>query len=200
MHAKTQNLIKYFQDNSGVARFSAILKAGFHPDSLAALEKNGQVEKISRGLYRLTDYVSGAHPDLVMVSLLAPRGVVCLISALAFHEVTNEIPKYVEIAIPRQSHANKIKYPPVRVYRFVLQVWKAGIEEHRIDGHTIQVYSLAKTIADCFKFRNKIGANVAREALKAAITEKHTQPKEIMKYAKICRVDSIIKPILEAII
>lgn len=200
MNAKTQNLINYFQDNGGVARFSGILKAGFHPDSLAILEKDEKVEKISRGLYRLTDYIPGSHPDLVAASLQAPRGVICLLSALSFHEATNEIPKYVDIAIPRNTHANRIKYPPVRFYRFAPQVWEAGIGEHKIDGHIIRVYSLAKTIADCFKFRNKIGTNVARDALKAAITEKNIKPKEIMLYAKICRVDSIIKPILEAII
>jgi predicted transcriptional regulator of viral defense system len=200
MNAKTQNLINYFQDNGGVARFSGILKAGFHPDSLAILEKDEKVEKISRGLYRLTDYIPGSHPDLVAASLQSPRGVICLLSALSFHEATNEIPKYVDIAIPRNTHANRIKYPPVRFYRFAPQVWEAGIGEHKIDGHIIRVYSLAKTIADCFKFRNKIGTNVARDALKAAITEKNIKPKEIMRYAKICRVDSIIKPILEAII
>jgi Predicted transcriptional regulator len=200
MHTKTQNLIKYFQNNGGVARFSGILKAGFHPDSLAVLEKNGKIEKISRGLYRFTDYVPGSHPDLVTASLQAPRGVICLLSALAFHEVTNEIPKYVDIAIPCQTHANRIKYPPVRFYRFAPQAWEAGIGEHKIDGHIIRVYSLAKTIADCFKFRNKIGINVARDALKAAITEKNISPKEIMRYAKICRVNSIIKPILETMI
>ena len=200
MNTKTQNLVKYFQHNGGVARFSGILKAGFHPDSLAILEKNGKIEKISRGLYRLTDYIPDSYPDLVSASLQAPRGVICLISALAFHEVTNEIPKYVDIAIPRNTHANRIKYPPVRFYRFALQVWEAGIGEHRIDGHIIRVYSLAKTIVDCFKFRNKIGVNVARDALKAAITEKNISPKEIMRYAKLCRINNIIKPILEAMI
>lgn len=200
MQTKTHNLIKYFQNNGGVARFSGILKAGFHPDSLAVLEKNGKIEKISRGLYRLTDYIPGSHPDFVSASLQAPRGIICLISALAFHEVTNEIPKYVDIAIPRNTHANRIKYPPVRFYQFAPQAWEAGIGEHKIDGHIIRVYSLAKTIVDCFKFRNKIGVNIARDALKAAITEKNISPKEIMRYAKICRVDNIIKPIMEAII
>lgn len=200
MHTKTQNLIKYFQNNGGVARFSNILKAGFHSDSLAILEKNGKIEKISRGLYRLTAYMPGSHPDLVSASLQAPRGVICLISALAFHEVTNEIPKYVDIAIPRNTHANRIKYPPVRFYQFAPQAWEAGIGEHKIGGRIIRVYSLAKTIVDCFKFRNKIGINIARDALKTAITEKNIKPKDIMRYAKLCRVHNIIKPILEAII
>ena len=146
------------------------------------------------------NYIISFHPDLVIVSLQVTRGVICLLSALSFHEAIKEIPKCVDIAIPRGSHANKINYPPVRFYRFDIKVWKTGIEEHEIDDHKIRVYCLAKTIADCFKFRNKIGANVAREALKIAITEKGVLPKEIMRYAKICRVDRIIKPILEAML
>jgi len=200
MNAKTQSLIDFLRNIGGIARFSQILKAGFHPDSLAVLTKAGKVERIGRGLYRLADFVPGSHPDLVAASLQAPRGVVCLLSALAFHEATNEIPKHVDIAIPRNTHANRIKYPPVRFYRFSPQVWEAGIGEHQIEGRIIRVYGLAKTIADCFKFRNKIGANVVRDALKIAINEKNIQPKEIMQYAKICRVDSIIKPTLEAMI
>jgi len=192
--------MSFFQSHGGVARFSAILKAGFHPDSLSTLEKEGRVEKIARGLYRLTNYIPGSHPDLVIASLQAPRGVICLLSALSFYEATNEIPRYVDLAIPRGAHANRIKYPPVRFYRFAPKTWKAGIEKHEIEGHRIKVYSLAKTIADCFKFRNKIGIDPARDALKVAVTEKGIKLKDIMQYAKICRVDSIVKPILEAMI
>lgn len=200
MKTRKQELINFFQSHDGVARFSAILKAGFHPDSLTALEKEGKVEKIARGLYRLTSYILDFHSDLITVSLQVSRGIICLLSALAFYEATSEIPKCVDIAIPRGSHANRIKYPPVRFYRFDLKAWETGIEENEIEGHKIRVYSLAKTIADCFKFRNKIGANIAREALKIAVTEKGVMPKEIMRYAKICRVDRIIKPILEVIL
>jgi predicted transcriptional regulator of viral defense system len=113
-----------------------------------------------------------------------------------FHRKTN----CVNIAIPRGTHASRIKYPPVRFFRFAPKTWKAGICEHEIQGHKIRVYSLAKTIADCFKFRNKIGMNVARDVLKVTVTEKGIKPNEIMRYAKICRVDSIIKPILEAML
>ena len=200
MQVRTQELMSFFQSHGGVARFSAILKAGFHPDSLSTLEKEGRVEKIARGLYRLTNYTPGSHPDLVIASLQAPRGVICLLSALSFYEATSEIPRYVDLAIPQSTHANRIKYPPVRFYRFAPKTWKAGIEKHEIEGHRIKVYSLAKTIADCFKFRNKIGIDPAREALKVAVTEKGMELKEIMQYAKICRVDSIVKPILNAII
>ena len=200
MQARTQELMSFFQSHGGVARFSAILKVGFHPDSLSALEKEGKVEKIARGLYRVTNYTPGSHPDLVIASLQAPNGVICLLSALSFYEATNEIPKYVDLAIPQGTHANRIKYPPVKFYRFAPKAWKTGIEKHEVEGCQIKVYSLAKTIADCFKFRNRIGVDIARDALRVAITEKGVKPKEIMEYAKICRVDSIIKPILEAMI
>lgn len=200
MQRRRQELINFFQSHGGVVRFSTVLKAGFHPDFLIALEDEGKIEKIGRGLYRLTNYTPGSHPDLVTASLQASRGVVCLLSALSFHEATSEIPKYVDIAIPRGTHANRIKYPPVRFYRFAPKVWKAGIENREIESHKVKIYGLAKTIADCFKFRNKIGMDVASEALKVAVTEKGIKPKEIMRYAKICRVDNIIKPILEAML
>jgi len=200
MQRRSGELVNFFKSNGGVIRFSSILKAGFHPDSLNTLEKEKKVEKIARGLYRLANYDFGEHPDLVIASLQAPRGVICLLSALFFHEATVEIPKYVDVAIPRGTHAYRIKYPPVRFYRFDSEAWKAGLEEHKIRGYRIKVYNLAKTIADCFKFRNKIGINVAREALKVAITEKNIKPKEIMQYAGICRVDNIMKPIIEAML
>ena len=200
MKKKAEELVDFFRSNSGIVRFSAILKAGFHPDSLKTLEKEKKIEKIARGLYKLTNYDFGEYPDLVIASFQAPRGVICLVSALSFHEATIEIPKYVDIAIPKGSHTYRIKYPPVRFYRFDSKAWETGVEEHKIEGYKIKIYNLAKTIADCFKFRNKIGINVARESLKVAITEKKVRVDKIMQYAKICRVDTIIKPILEAIL
>ena len=200
MSPKTQQLIRFFQKNGGILRFSAILKAGFHPDSLTALAKDNKVEKIGRGLYQLTGQQAGSHPDIVVACLQAPKGVVCLLSALAFHEATDEIPGSVDLAIARGIHANKIDYPPVKFYRFTPNAWKAGIEEHKVEGCKIRVYNLAKTVADGFKFRNRIGIDVAREALKIAVKEKRIAPTDIMRYAKICRVSNIIKPILESIL
>ncbi|MBI4397745.1 MAG: type IV toxin-antitoxin system AbiEi family antitoxin domain-containing protein [Candidatus Omnitrophica bacterium] len=200
MVSKTKKLITFFKRQKGIARFSAVLKAGFHPDTLLVLEKERVIEKIGRGLYKLQENSVLSNPDLVVAALQVPKGVVCLVSALSFHEVTDEVPHYVDLAIPRGARANKIDFPPIKYYRFTFEAWKAGIEEHRIDGHIVRIYSLAKTIADCFKFRNKIGVQIAREALKVAVTEKKAPPKEIMWYAKICRVTNIIKPILEAII
>ena len=200
MKHKKETMLNYFRQQGGLLRFSEILKAGFHSDTLKDLEKEAKIEKIARGLYRISNYTFGSHPDLVLVSFQVPKGIVCLVSALSFYEVTNEIPKYVDIAIPALTRANKIKYPPVKFYRFSSVSWEAGAEVHQIEGYKIRIYNLAKTIADCFKFRNKIGINVARDALKIAISEKRVTPYDIMKYAKICRVVRIVKPILESII
>lgn len=200
MTQKTQRIIKYFKDHTGVARFSELLKAGFHPDSLSLLEKQGNIEKIARGLYRLKGHDLGSHPDLVLASFQAPQGVICLISALYFHKVTDEIPHRIDIAIPSGARANKIKYPPVKFYRFSPKTHKAGVKVHTIGGHKIRVYSLAKTLADCFKFRNKIGINIARDALKTAIKDNMVTPAEVLYFAKLCRVVKIIKPILETIL
>lgn len=200
MHNKSESIIKYLKNHGGVARTSSIREAGFHPSLLAASVKEGKIEKIGKGLYKLFGEDFAGHSDLIVSLLQAPQGVICLISALSFYEVTDEIPRRVDVAIMRGTRTNKIKYPPVNFYRFAPIAWNAGVEEHRIGNHTIKVYSLAKTIADCFKFRNKIGIDVARAALKAAISQKGISPKEIMRYAKICRVTNIIKPVLEAII
>jgi len=200
MSTREKKFIEFLKKRGGMVNYKEIIKAGFNKAFLKDNLDSGRIQKVDRALYRISDGFTLSNPDLVAVSIKVSKGVVCLLSALAFHEATSEIPHYVNIAIPRGAYANKINYPPVKFYRFTFKAWKAGIEKHEIEEYQIKVYSLAKTIADCFKFRNKIGMNVAREALKIAITEKGVQPKEIMQYAEICRVDSIIKPILEAML
>ena len=200
MSTKEKKFIEFLKKRGGIVSYKEIIKAGFNKAFLRNNLDSGQIQKVDRALYRLSDDFTLSNPDLVAVSIKVSKGVVCLLSALAFHEATSEIPHHVDIAIPRGAWANKINYPPVKFYHFVSKAWKAGIEKFEIEGYQIKVYSLAKTIADCFKFRNKIGMNIAREALKIAITEKGVQPKEIIQYAEICRVDNIIKPILEAML
>jgi len=200
MSTKEKKFTEFLKKRGGMVSYKEIIKDGFNKAFLKDKLDSGRIQKVDRALYRLSDGFTLSNPDLVAVSIKVSKGVVCLLSALAFHEATSEIPHHVNIAIPRGAYANKINYPPVKFYRFTSKAWKAGIEKHEIERYQIKVYSLAKTIADCFKFRNKIGMNVAREALKIAITEKGVQPKEIMQYAQICRVDNIIKPILESML
>lgn len=200
MSSRETELINFFKKKGGLASYAEIVEAGFNKVLLKAAVDSNRVQKIDRGLYRLSEGVSLSHPDLAAISIRIPNGVVCLVSALSFHEATKEVPQCVDIAIPRGSHATRIKYPPVRFYRFDPKMWELGMEEHKIEGHSIKVYSLARTVADCFKFRNKIGVDVAREALKTAVIEKKIKLKEIMQYSKTCRVDRIVKPLLEAML
>lgn len=200
MTTKEKKFIEFLKKRGGMVSYKEIIKAGFNKAFLKDYLDSGRIQKVDRALYGLSDGFTLSNPDLVAVSIKVSKGVVCLLSALAFHEATSEIPRYVNIAIPRGAWANKINYPPVKFYHFESKAWEAGIEKYKIEGYQIKVYSLAKTVADCFKFRNKIGMDVAREALKITITEKGVQPKEIMQYAEICRVDNVIKPILEAML
>jgi predicted transcriptional regulator of viral defense system len=200
MGVKGKELLAFFKRHGGVVQYAAILKAGFHKGNLKALVASGHVQKLDRAVYKLAELDDLANPDLVIATIRAPKGVVCLLSALAYYEVTDEIPRNVDLAIPRGAHANKIDHPPVKYYRFTPAAWKAGIETQKIAGQEVRIYSLAKTIADCFKFRNKIGSDVALAALKTALAEKKVSPKEIMRYAKTGRVVNVIKPTLESLI
>ena len=200
MGKKRAELLDFLRKRGGLASYAQIRKASFNKALLKACIKSNCISRIDRGLYELYEGASVSNPDFVVVSIKIPRGVICLLSALAFHEATNEIPKHVDVAIPRGTHANKINYPPVKYFRFSRPAWKAGIEVHKIDGYDVQVYDLAKTIADCFKFRNKIGFDVAQKALKTAVTEKRIRPAKILEYAKICRVANVIRPYLEAFV
>ncbi|MBU2529063.1 transcriptional regulator [bacterium] len=197
---KEKKLINYLRNKGGIASYAEIIEAGFNKIIIRDTLNSGRIQKINRGLYKLSSGITLSNPDLVSVALEAPEGVICLLSALSYHELTDEIPKYVDAAIPRGHHANIIKYPPVHFYRFSSKTWSAGITKYDIGGHEVKIYNIAKTIADCFKFRSKIGINVAREALKTAVREKGEKPARIMKYAKLCRVTAIVQPILEAMI
>ena len=127
-----------------------------------------------------------------------PTGVVCLISALSFHNITSEIPHEVYLAIPTGKEKPKVNFPPTRVFHFSPETYSAGIEEHVLDGVKIKIYSKEKTIADCFKFRNRIGLDVALEALRQCISKGGSR-KKILDFARICRVEHVIRPYLESI-
>jgi len=201
MNSKKEiEIINYFKESGGVLRHSDIEKKGFHHQSLSSLHKKGRIEKINRGLYKLKEYEPDNNLELVYASMQSAKGVVCLISALYFHEITDEIPSEVQMAIPKGSRRNLITYPKVRFYNFSKETWAAGIEEIEESGHTFRIYSAAKTIADCFKFRSQIGVDVIIDAIKRSIREKKADPLEIYKYTEICRVDKIARPILEALI
>jgi len=159
----------------------------------------GLLVKESRGLYRLANLPPLSNPDLVNVALKALHGVVCLISALSFHNMTTQMPYKVYIAIPLNARIPKIEYPPIDVFRVSENVYNAGLEEHDVDGVNVRIYNKEKTIADCFKFRKKIGKNIAIEALKDYIHDPGSKIESLLVYAEIDRVSNIMQPFIEAI-
>jgi len=189
-----------FRKEGGVLRTTEAIRAGISPRDLYSMRDEGVVDSLSRGIYRLASMPPLSNPDLVSVSLRAPHGVICLISALAFHELTTQIPHEVYVAIDRFTRPPRVDYPPVRVFKFSGEAFTEGVEIHRIDGFQVKIYSPEKTVADCFKFRNKIGSDTAIEALKFYCKRKRKDIDALMRYARICRVDKIISPYLEALL
>lgn len=200
MSSKADKLIKFMKESGRIMRFSDILDAGFHPDTMKHLLERDKIIRPARGLYALEENMPNENPDLVLASLQAPGGVICLISALSFYNATSDIPSHVDIALEKGAGEYRINYPPVKYYHFSPKSYSAGIRIHQIDGYRVKIYNLPKTIADCFKFRNQIGVDTATEGLKIAVTEYNIHPNKIMEYARICRVSNIIKPKLETLI
>lgn len=189
-----------FLDHGGQLRMSEALRHGITRYMLYSLRDRGIIEKISRGIYRLADLPSISNPDLVTVSLRFPKAVVCLISALAFHDITTQLPHTVSVAVPREARIPSLDYPPVEAHRFADKAYNSGIETHLIDSVPVRVYCAEKTLADCFKFRNKIGMDVVLEALKLYKKRKRFNPMLLLDYARICRISMVMRPYLEATI
>ncbi len=195
----TKQALDIFRKSGGILRTKDALERGIHPRTLYQLRDDGKLRLISRGVYRLASLPALSHPDLVTVALRVPRSVVCLVSALAYHEATTQIPHEVQIALAPGTKAPKIDHPPIRVFRFSGPALIEGIEHVKIDKVDVQIYSLAKTVVDCFRLRNKLGTDVAVEALNDALRNKAVRPAQILKLARLCRIERVILPYIEAL-
>lgn len=189
-----------FREHGGTLRTSEALEAGIHPRTLYALRDSGRVEKLARGLYRLADAEPAIDPDLLTVAARVPKGVVCLISALSFHQITTQIPHEVDLALPKGAWTPALQHPPLRIYRFSGNAMTEGVETHEVSAVEVRVFSAEKTLADCFKFRNKIGLDVAVEALRMYWRRGRTDIAGITRFAKIDRVETVMQPYLEAML
>ena len=183
----------------GILRPSDLDDVGTPRVILTRMTANGLLEKAGRGIYRLPDNHSSEHESLITIATKAPQAVFCLLTALQFHELTTQLPREVWIAMPRGSHTPKIDYPPVKMVQFADEAYSEGIELVERDQVNLRVYSVAKTVADCFKHRNKIGLDVALEALKDARAKKMASADDLWRFAKICRVANVMRPYLEAV-
>ncbi len=192
-------ILEAFRHAGGGLRTSQALRAGIHPRDLYALRDQGILEQVSRGVYRLADLPPLDEPDLVTVATRVPKAVIALVSALYFHGLTTDIPHQVSIALPTGTARPKLDWPPLRVYRFSEPMFSAGIEIHERDSVRLRIYSAAKTVADCFRFRNRLGIGVAVEALRTGLEEGQFTPADLLRVAKTCRVDRVVRPYLEAL-
>jgi predicted transcriptional regulator of viral defense system len=194
----TNHARKVFKKHGGTLRTTEALAAGVHPRTLYAMRDAGELEQHARGVLRLSGLPSPGEPDLVTVAKRVPQGVLCLISALAFHLMTTQVPHRVQLALSRTARRPRLDYPPLQIFRFSESSFHAGIETHQVDGVALRVYSPEKTLADVFKYRNKIGMDVALEAVRAYRSRGKQRFQDVMKYARVCRVEKIIRPYLEA--
>ena len=198
MKTAHRDAVRVFLDHGGILRMSQAIRAGISRATLYAMRDAGLVEAMSRGVYRLTSLPGLEQPDLVAVSTRVPRGVVCLISALAYHELTDQIPHAVDVAIARGTQPPRIDYPPVSVHWFSEPAFSHGVETHEFDGVRVRIYSPEKSIADAFKYRNKLGVDVAVQALRIWRGRRGIRMNSLLESARACRVERVIRPYLEA--
>ena len=184
----------------GLLRVCDLTSRGLHPEYLRRLYQKGLVRREGRGLYIAADAEISVHYGLAQVAKRVSHGVICLLSALSFHEIGTQLPHQVWMAIDRRAAKPKIQFPPLRVMRFSGAALTEGIETYQIEGVPVQIFNPAKTVADCFKYRNKIGLDVALEALKECILDRRTTMDDLWHFAQVCRMTNVMRPYMEAIV
>jgi len=189
-----------FFSNGGVLKTAEAIRLGIHPRKLYAMAQEQLIQKLGRGLFRLSELQPPAQPDLLPIAMKVSNGVICLVSALLFHGLTNQIPQEVAIAIPKGSEPPRLEFPPTCIHWFSGLAYSEGIESHIVDGATLKVYCPEKTIADCFKFRAKVGMETCLEALKRLVPNQKFRINELSRFAKICKVERVMFPYVEALL
>lgn len=198
MATSRQNILDLAAER-GLIRPRDLTERGLPTVALTRLVRQGRLQRVGRGLYALPDRPVSEHNALAEVARKHPQAIVCLLSALRFHDLTTQSPFEVWLAIPNKARAPKMDYPPLRIVRFSGEALNVGVEDHVIDGVPVRVTSVARTVADCFKFRNKIGLDVALEALKEAWRAKRVSMDELWQYATLCRVTNVMRPYMESL-
>jgi predicted transcriptional regulator of viral defense system len=198
MSATKRDEILRMLKQTRVLRPRDVEAVGISRTYLNKLHREGILDRPSRGLYVLQNDEPSEQRSLVEACRRVPRGVVCLLSALQFHEMTTQMPYEVWMAIDEKARLPRVDYPPLRIVRFSGAALTTGVQEHAIEGVAVRVYAPAKTVADCFKYRNKIGLDVALEALRDCLRQRKANSDELWKAAKVCRMTNVMRPYLEA--
>jgi predicted transcriptional regulator of viral defense system len=178
---------------------SAALRSGVSRTTLYAMRDAGILETLSRGLYRLTELEPLGHPDLVTVAARVPHGVICLISALAFHELTTQVPHVIDVALVRGTRKPRLDYPPTRFFWFSGPAFVEGIETHKLDSTSLRVYDPEKTVVDCFRYRSEIGMDVVLEALRLWRERRPRKLDTLLRYARMRRVERTLLPYVQTL-
>lgn len=198
-HAAIEEATTVFTAHGGLLRTGEALAAGVHRRTLYWMRDHGQLEVVSRGVLHLATAPLPASVNIAVVMLRVPKAVLCLVSALAYHEIGTQIPHAVQVALPRSVRPPRLDYPPICVFSMSDTAVTAGVEEHLMGKTRVRVFDPAKTVADCFKYRNKIGLDVVTEALQEVLRKRIATPAQIMDYARVVRVESVIDPYLRAL-
>ncbi|MBT1076088.1 type IV toxin-antitoxin system AbiEi family antitoxin domain-containing protein [Geobacter grbiciae] len=197
-NSRTDKIIEIAR-RAGVIRPRDLDAYGIPREYLRRLCDKVVLERRSRGIYALADADLTEHHSVALASKRVPKGVVCLLSALRFHRLTTQAPFEIWMAIDRKARLPKAEGVPLHIVRFSAAALTEGVEHHQVEGMDVPVYCLAKTVVDCFKYRNKIGLDVALEALRGCLRERRCTIDELWRYAKICRVANVIRPYLESL-
>ena len=183
----------------GVARTRDFMDAGIPRVYLQRLQKQGRLNRIGHGLYQVEGAVLSGQHSLAEAARTVPHGVVCLLSALQFHGLTTQLPNRVWIMIKPGARASRARSVGLQFTKASGKSFTSGIKHHSIDGVAVPIYEPAKTVADCFKYRSKVGLDVAIEALRDCLNQRKCTPADLWRYAKTCRVDNIMRPYIEAL-
>lgn len=189
-----------FKKHEGILRAADAIRLGVPEHVIYEMFKQGELVRETRGVYRLAESEMPSDPDLVQVSLLVPKAVICLISALYFYELTTQIPHSVYVALPQNTPRPRLKYPPLEVFWVKNSLHSVGVDAHVLDGVKVKIYNREKTVADCFKFRNRVGEDVALEALKDYVRQPKMDVHQLLEYAKINRVEKLMMPYLKSVL
>jgi len=189
--------IELFRQHGGSLRMSAALRLGINRRTLYAMRDAGVIELVTRGMYRLGSLEPFAHPDLVTVATRVPQGVLCLISALSFHELTTQVPHTIDVALQRGTRKPRLDYPPTHFYWFSGPAFSEGIETHELDGALVRIYDPEKTLVDCFRYRNQLGMDVVLEAIRFWRARRRKKLDALLKYAGMRHVEHAMRPYLE---
>ena len=200
MKKKDERIYKVFKAHNDFARTKDILAAGVHTRNIKRAREKGQVIQVKRGLYRLAEIPLISNQGFIDLARAVPEGVICLLSALAYYELTTFNPSVIAMAICRGSRKPKINYPPVEFYHFSKKQFGAGVNKIKIKSHEIRIYDPEKTICDCFRYRNKLGLDIAKEGLSEYLKRKDRSLEKLLEYAEICRIKPLLQTWLNAMI